>query len=145
MDSIFSRRTVLSTGLLFFSGCSVDLPIIEDSDPNEADIFVTNQSEVDVEYDLMVRNSDEPRVLIDESVQLDSEEEVENDGNSKLYPNLITESGSYYLKIRTSTGYGLDYKWDEITEPTKRQGDSDGLHINIYDDAPILLEANERK
>jgi hypothetical protein len=131
-----SRRDVLwlAPSLVAVSaGCSLDS--VTGEEPNSPDLYICNETDNHVEYDIeLERTTGDNQLLVDERAELGRESDTGRDSECKYYPNVITEPGSYTLRVNPSLSYDVVVMFDEPTEPTAQEEDSDGVGITLYDD-----------
>jgi hypothetical protein len=131
-----SRRDVLwlAPSLVAVSaGCSLDS--VTGEEPNSPDLYICNETDNHVEYDIeLEQTTGDNQLIVDERAELGRESDAGRDSECKYYPNVITERGSYTLRVNPSLSYDVVVMFDEPTEPTTQEGDSDGVGITLFDD-----------
>lgn len=138
MSDDLSRRTYLSTGVLLLSGCTTGLPFSNNTPSTYPDISLVNQSNRTIQYQIVLKQMSDGQVILADGGPLGSEIEKPNatpqERKSVTYPNPITETGEYQLSIETSNDLHVEFDWDDVTEPSKQRGDTDGLAVYLYRD-----------
>jgi hypothetical protein len=131
-----SRRDVIWMVPILASvtaGCSFES--VTAPDPNRPDLYVCNETDVHVEYNIeLERTTAENQILLDERGELGIESETGSDSECRYYSNIITEPGSYTLRLNPSLPYEVVVFFDEPAEPTNREDDSDGVGITLFED-----------